>query len=430
MRISWLAAEEIAVARQALSDGDKTYDDHFGVGDAFTAPPLPEGTGVLDWDRITEHVARAERVSTIVRDHGIDAALARFGESTVAIEAATLAAALHEGEMLDLERVIRVLGCAIDPYVFYAPFLELLISLGAGDQSRALTAYELFVDAYVAALTGTQHARDRIGAVRDGFADILVSAGRHDEAEALFQMRHEEDQQDVAVALTASRAFLAAGSISHAVRWLGIGAGRAAMLGPRRHGEEAAREAGLAAQAPELSDGRGDARRRAAIRGGAIRGPHVRGTRCRRAAEIAEELGTRRVQTIRGRCAGRSIGENAAAEIAEVAEEGRGPFVQGTHRRERRGSRGRMRVFVEPYAWRRSIRHRFGSIPPRPPRSLRPRSPRTNGQRHSSATSAISAAPFSPNQWPACGPRPTGARVILRSSAPHCLCAPVTANGP
>ena len=33
------------------------------------------------------------------------------------------------------------------------------------------------------------------------------------------------------VALSASRAFLAAGSISHAVRWLGIGAVRAATLG-------------------------------------------------------------------------------------------------------------------------------------------------------------------------------------------------------
>ena len=46
-----------------------------------------------------------------------------------------------------------------------------------------------------------------------------------DEAEALFERRHEEDHGDVAVALSASRAFLAAGSISHAVRWLGVGAG-------------------------------------------------------------------------------------------------------------------------------------------------------------------------------------------------------------
>jgi hypothetical protein len=35
----------------------------------------------------------------------------------------------------------------------------------------------------------------------------------------------------VAVALSASRAFLAAGSVSHAVRWLGLGADRARVLG-------------------------------------------------------------------------------------------------------------------------------------------------------------------------------------------------------
>jgi hypothetical protein len=52
-----------------------------------------------------------------------------------------------------------------------------------------------------------------------------------DEAESLFERRHEEDRGDVAVALSASRAFLAAGSISHAVRWLGVGAGRAQALG-------------------------------------------------------------------------------------------------------------------------------------------------------------------------------------------------------
>ena len=63
---------------------------------------------------------------------------------------------------------------------------------------------------------------------RDGINAFLVPL---DDAEALFERRHEEDRGDVAVALTASRAFLAAGSISHAVRWLGIGAGRAAMLG-------------------------------------------------------------------------------------------------------------------------------------------------------------------------------------------------------
>jgi hypothetical protein len=72
---------------------------------------------------------------------------------------------------------------------------------------------------------------ERIGAVRDGLADFYVSVGRIDDAEALFERRHAEDQGDVAVALSASRAFLAAGSVSHAVRWLGLGAQRAAALG-------------------------------------------------------------------------------------------------------------------------------------------------------------------------------------------------------
>ena len=72
---------------------------------------------------------------------------------------------------------------------------------------------------------------ERTGAVRDGLADFYVSAGKLEDADALFEQRHEEDRGDVAVALSASRAFLAAGSISHAVRWLGVGAVRAATLG-------------------------------------------------------------------------------------------------------------------------------------------------------------------------------------------------------
>lgn len=231
MRISWLAAEEIAVARQVLTANGKSYDDYFTPDDRFTAPPLPEGTMLLDWERIAEHVARAERVSTVVRLLGIDAAMARFGASQVAIEEATLAAAMHEGEMLAFDRVVSVLGCAIDPYVFYAPFLELLMSLAGSEKAHAVGVYERFVEAYVAALSGAQHSRERIAAVRDGLADLYAFVGRLDEAEALFEARHEEDQRDVAVALTASRAFLAAGSVSHAVRWLGVGAQRATMLG-------------------------------------------------------------------------------------------------------------------------------------------------------------------------------------------------------
>ncbi len=229
MRISWLAADEIAAARQALTSGGATYEDHFGP--AFTVPPpLPE-LALLDWDGVTEHVARAERVSQVVRDLGLEAARARFGGSGVAIEAATLAAAAHLDDQLQIDEVIGVLRCPIDGYVFYAPFLELLVSLGRGDLERAVVTYEAFVAAYAQALGAVPQGAERVGAVRDGLADFYVSAGRFDEAQALFEQRHEEDQGDVAVALSASRAFLAAGSISHAVRWLGIAATRATTLG-------------------------------------------------------------------------------------------------------------------------------------------------------------------------------------------------------
>jgi len=229
MRISWLSAEEIAVARQALTAGGATWDDHFAP--EFASPAVPEGQDFLDWERITEHVARAERVSLIVREQGLEAARARFAASDVAIEAATLAAAAHEADALDLDQVIGVLRCAIDSYVFYAPFLELMLALSRHDLDIAVHAYEEFAASYAKALATVPHGSARVGAVRDGLADVYVTAGKIDLAEALFECRHDEDQWDVAVALSASRAFLAAGSVSHAVRWLGVGAARASALG-------------------------------------------------------------------------------------------------------------------------------------------------------------------------------------------------------
>src|SRR3954471_24001838 len=118
MRISWLSAAEIVAARQALTANGATWDDHFAP--EFASPALPDGTGFLDWERITEHVARAERVSEVVREQGLAAARARFAGSGVAIEEATLAAAAHEDHALDLDQVIDVLRCQIDHYVFYA----------------------------------------------------------------------------------------------------------------------------------------------------------------------------------------------------------------------------------------------------------------------------------------------------------------------
>ena len=230
MRISWLSADEIAAARQALTRDGATWHDHFAASDAFGCPPQPAGA-TPDWELITEHVARAERVSELVRDRGIDEASARFGGSSIAIEQATLAAALHEGELLGLDRVISVLRCAIDRFVFYAPFLELMVAFGQTEIERAVHAYEDFVANYATALVALPTGHERIGAVRDGLADFYVRAGRLDEAEALFDRRHDEDRGDVAVALSASRAFLAAGSVSRAVRWLGVAAQRATALG-------------------------------------------------------------------------------------------------------------------------------------------------------------------------------------------------------
>ncbi|MEP6865396.1 MAG: hypothetical protein ABJE66_32555, partial [Deltaproteobacteria bacterium] len=67
MRISWLSADEIASARNALTADGATYESHFTP--AFVVPPEPDPPQLLDWAGITEHVARAERVSEVVREH-------------------------------------------------------------------------------------------------------------------------------------------------------------------------------------------------------------------------------------------------------------------------------------------------------------------------------------------------------------------------
>ncbi len=229
MRISWLSAEEIAAARRALKASGASWDDHFGPD--FDVPAEPPGLEHFDWAHLTEHVARAERVSEVVREQGLDAARALFGGTNNAIEAATLAAAAHLDDALDFDEVIRVLRCEIDTYVFYAPFLELMLELGRSDLDRTVKVYEEFVESYARVLSKVPHGAPRVAAVRDGLADVYVTAGMIEQAEALFERRHEEDRNDVAVALSAARAFLAAGSISHAVRWLGVGAGRAQALG-------------------------------------------------------------------------------------------------------------------------------------------------------------------------------------------------------
>jgi hypothetical protein len=233
MRISWLTAEDITRAREALvaEGGAHTWEVHFSPG--FVVPPTPDGVDFVAWGKLCEHVARAERVSEVVRAHGLDEALARFRGSGVAVEAATLVAAAHAADAVDYELVAEVLRCDIDEHLFYAPFLELLIGLGRDDLDRAVGEFESFCGNYRATQGGTSDWIERVAAVRDGLADAYVTAGRIEAAEALFNQRHSEDTGDVAVALSASRAYLAAGAISHAVRWLGIGASRADDLGRR-----------------------------------------------------------------------------------------------------------------------------------------------------------------------------------------------------
>lgn len=229
MRISWLAPDDIAAARSALRARSESWDDHFTPD--FEPPPAPAGVALRHWVRVTEHVARAERVSEVVREQGIEAARERFAESPHAIEMATLAAAALEAEELHYALVCSVLARDIDDLVSYAPFLELLIMFGRDDPGAAIAVYESFAAAYSAAQSGAPDWRDRVASVRDGLASAYVGAGRYDEGDALFQTRHHEDRGDVAVALTASRSFLAAGEVGRAVQWLGIGAERATTLG-------------------------------------------------------------------------------------------------------------------------------------------------------------------------------------------------------
>src|SRR5512139_897612 len=162
MRISWLSAEEIAAARRALKASGASWDDHFAPD--FDVPAEPPGLEHFDWAHLTEHVARAERVSEVVREQGLDAARARFAGTDVAIEAATLAAAAHLDDALELDEIVRVLQCEIDSYVFYAPFLELMLEKGRSDLDRTVKTYEAFVESYANALSKVPHGTPRVAA--------------------------------------------------------------------------------------------------------------------------------------------------------------------------------------------------------------------------------------------------------------------------
>ncbi|MCB9562126.1 MAG: hypothetical protein H6708_17110 [Kofleriaceae bacterium] len=229
MRISWLAPEVIVAARTALKDRTEDWGGHFTP--EFEPPPAPAGLAIPDWAKVTEHVARAEHVTQVLRDQGLEEGLRRFAASPFAIEVATLAAAAHSVDALSFEMCALVLACDIDALVFYAPFLRLLVELGGTDHDRVVSVFEGFCDACVALPSDDPHWRERVGAVRDGLANVYVHAGRLDQGHALFEARHAEEPDDVAVALSASRAFLAAGAVARAVQWLDTAVARADALG-------------------------------------------------------------------------------------------------------------------------------------------------------------------------------------------------------
>ena len=255
MRISWLSPTQLNAARKQFAGTDHAANertlgtsvdwerwfarvDFSGAAPVlqdFVVPARPAEIEATVWPLIAEHVARAERITAVLQTDGLEAARARFAESGVAIEAATLAAAAHFAEELTLDDVLRVLRCPIDPFVFYANILELLVALQPmvkGEPTGAsLLDYEAFIANYEARLSEFAFGKERIAVAVDGLADLYVARGVYDRGEALFWRRHQEDRGDVAVALSASRAFLAAGKLAAAVLWLERAADRARELG-------------------------------------------------------------------------------------------------------------------------------------------------------------------------------------------------------
>lgn len=198
----------------------------------FTAPPAPASVDPSIWPLIAEHVARAELVSEVVRTGGLESAVSVFGKSNHAIELATVIAAAVQADEVTLELCEALLACPIDELVMYGTFLQILIDVGGRDRrDRVLAAYESFCSAATTLQSSQAVWPDRVAGVQDGLATLYVLSGRHDDAERLFDERHEAQAEDLVVALTASRSFLSVGAVGRAVHWLDRGEQRARELG-------------------------------------------------------------------------------------------------------------------------------------------------------------------------------------------------------
>lgn len=229
MRISWLSPDTVRVARTALAARHRDWGAHFTP--AFVPGPAPAGIDAAGWPRIAEHVARAEHVSQVIREQGLDEALARFRDSTHAIELATITAAALQVDRATFELVEALLLRDIDEGIAYGGFIELLQTLGRDRRERALEVYEQFCAAFARAPVQQPMWAERVAAIRDGLAAFYTACGRHEQAHALYLERHAEERDTLVVVLGASRAFLAAGEVGRAIVWLGLGAERADALG-------------------------------------------------------------------------------------------------------------------------------------------------------------------------------------------------------
>ena len=104
MRISWLSAEEIAAAREALTRRWRELGRPLRAG--RSRAPLPDEPRSARLGAASPSTSRAPSACRrSCASTGSAAARARFAGSDVAIEAATLAAAAHEDDALDLDQV-------------------------------------------------------------------------------------------------------------------------------------------------------------------------------------------------------------------------------------------------------------------------------------------------------------------------------------
>jgi hypothetical protein len=223
MRLSFVAPQIVAIARQALRPSDDAWGQLFTPG--FQAPPAPDGIPAESWPRIAEHVARAERVSVVVREQGLEASEQQFGDSTHAVEVATVIAAASQFGQVSFELLQSLLSCEVDELVAYGGFISLLLDLEE-DRERVVRLYEQFCEAVTRTVSSEPDWNDRVASVRDGLASLYVSVNRLDDAHQIFEARHGEID-DLTAALAASRSFLARGHVARAMQWLELGAVRA-----------------------------------------------------------------------------------------------------------------------------------------------------------------------------------------------------------